>query len=273
MLAGDLELAALVLDLQEQARVLDRQGGLGGERSQELDDLRRELARGLPDHGEAAEQVILADEGNGEQGPVSGAHERTTHPTLGGCFQDVRHLDRLLYLRESSGRSFSFADRRGEHRLDDLGLKMLTGAWHEDLALLVVLVDHPGIGARELRGPGHDRAQHGLQIQGGTDRLARPRRAPEAPLPIVSARSVRACSSLEQPRVLDGDHRLVGEGLEQRDLVVGEPAGFAAGHRDRPDRLVVTKQRHHSHASVATGTSAWPAWLRAFEDRSGRRRY
>ena len=48
----------------------------------------------------------------------------------------------------------------------------------------------------------------------------------------------------EQAGVLDGDHRLVGEGLEERDLVVGEPAGLAAGHRDRPDRLVVTEQRH-----------------------------
>jgi hypothetical protein len=31
---------------------------------------------------------------------------------------------------------------------------VLGGPWHEDLALLIVLVDHPGIGARELRGPG-----------------------------------------------------------------------------------------------------------------------
>jgi hypothetical protein len=27
---------------------------------------------------------------------------------------------------------------------------------------------------------------------------------------------------LEQPHVLDGDHGLVGEGLEQRDVLVGE---------------------------------------------------
>ena len=27
---------------------------------------------------------------------------------------------------------------------------------------------------------------------------------------------------LEQPHVLDGDHRLVGEGFEKRDLFVGE---------------------------------------------------
>ncbi len=60
---------------------------------------------------------------------------------------------------------------------------------------------------------------------------------------------------LEQADVLDRDHGLVGEGLEERDLVVGEPAGLAAGHRDRPDRLVVTEHRHHDLASIATDTS------------------
>jgi hypothetical protein len=34
----------------------------------------------------------------------------------------------------------------------------------------------------------------------------------------------------QQAGVFDRDHRLIGEGLEERDLVVGEPAGFAARH-------------------------------------------
>ena len=178
---------------------------------------------GLPDHGEAAEQVILADEGNREQGPVPSANERATHSALGGRGQDVRHLDRLLHLREPSGRSLPFADGRGEHRLDDLGLKMLGGAWHEDLALLVVLVDHARVGARELRGPGHDRAQHGPEIQGGTDRLTdlaeRPKLAHRA-RQLLGPRF----ELLEQPHILDRDHRLVGEGLEQLDLAVRKQA-------------------------------------------------
>src|SRR5437870_862911 len=115
--------------------------------------------------------MILADERHREQGPVSGAHERVTHQALSGCFQDIRQLDRLMYLREPSCRSFPFSDWRGEHRLDDLGLKMLGGAEYEDLPLLVVLVDHAPVGARQLRGSRHNRAQHGFEIQGGTDRL------------------------------------------------------------------------------------------------------
>src|SRR4030095_7756704 len=98
-----LELGALVSDLKEETRILNRQGGLGRKRPQKLDDLWLKGASGLPDHGEAAEQVILADEGNREEGPVSGANERTTDSALGGRCQDVRHLDRLLDLCEPSG--------------------------------------------------------------------------------------------------------------------------------------------------------------------------
>ena len=36
----------------------------------------------------------------------------------------------------------------------------------------------------------------------------------------ASAAARASCASLEQARVLDRDHRLVGEGLEQRDLLV-----------------------------------------------------
>ena len=84
---------------------------------------------------------------------------------------------------------------------------------HEDLALLIVLVDHPGIGARELRGPGHDRAQHGPEIECGADRLtdlAERGQLPDRPRQLSGA----GLQLLEQPDILDGDDRLVGEGLE-----------------------------------------------------------
>ena len=60
---------------------------------------------------------------------------------------------------------------------------------------------------------------------------------------------------LEQPYVLDRDDRLVGKGLEECDLVVGEPAGLTAGHANRSDRLIVKQHRHHYKASVATDSS------------------
>ena len=47
----------------------------------------------------------------------------------------------------------------------------------------------------------------------------------------------------EQPRVLDGDHRLVGEGLEQRDVLVGEAADIVAANEDRADAFALPDHR------------------------------
>src|SRR5262245_34580191 len=60
---------------------------------------------------------------------------------------------------------------------------------------------------------------------------------------------------LEQPYILNGNHGLVGEGLEERNLIVRESPGLAAGHYDCSDRLVVMKQRHRGEALEATDTS------------------
>ena len=46
----------------------------------------------------------------------------------------------------------------------------------------------------------------------------------------------------EEPRVLDRDHRLVGEGLEQRDLSRAEGPHIGPVDRDGADRPAVAKQ-------------------------------
>src|SRR5215469_16484317 len=44
---------------------------------------------------------------------------------------------------------------------------------------------------------------------------------------------------VEQPRVLDGDDRLGGEVLDQRDLLVGKRPHFLAVDADGPDQLIL----------------------------------
>ena len=90
---------------------------------------------------------------------------------------------------------------------------------------------------------------------------------------------VRASSSLNRRTFSIGDDRLVGEGLEERDLVVGEPAGLAAGHRDRAERAAPSRSiGTTSQASVASGTRDVAPGFRVLGDRSavsgddGRRR-
>src|SRR6185369_13991820 len=129
------ELAALVLDLQEQTGVLNRQGGLGRKRPQKFDDRRRKSPGDLADYGQAAEQVILAHKRHSKQSPISGAHESATHPALGRRCQYVGDLVRLVYLREPPGRAFPFSDWRRKHRLYDVSLELLGGSWYENLAL------------------------------------------------------------------------------------------------------------------------------------------
>jgi len=52
---------------------------------------------------------------------------------------------------------------------------------------------------------------------------------------------VRARTS-EKARILDGDHRLVGEGLDELDLVFGERAHFGAPNEDQPNCLACVDQ-------------------------------
>ena len=59
----------------------------------------------------------------------------------------------------------------------------------------------------------------------------------------VSSR-LRASSSVKQARVLDGDDGLVGEGLEQLDVAVGESTGLSTTYQYDADGLVVAHHRY-----------------------------
>jgi hypothetical protein len=56
--------------------------------------------------------------------------------------------------------------------------------------------------------------------------------------------------SLEQSRVLDGNHGLEGEGLQQRDLARGECSYLGTRNCDRADGIAVTQHRHRHDASI-----------------------
>src|SRR5262249_4429432 len=54
---------------------------------------------------------------------------------------------------------------------------------------------------------------------------------------------------LEQSNILDRNHRLVGEGLEQRQLFIREGAGFESVDYNRANCLSATEQGHSEQAS------------------------
>src|SRR5262249_8232525 len=61
--------------------------------------------------------------------------------------------------------------------------------------------------------------------------------------------AVAGLQFLEQPRGLNGDDRLVGEGLQKSDLLVRERTNFGAWEPYRADRDAFTQQ---GNADVAT---------------------
>ena len=61
----------------------------------------------------------------------------------------------------------------------------------------------------------------------------------------------------EQPRVLDGDGRLVGEGLHQRDLAIAERPDLVSVDDDHPEQLV--RPEHGDRQDGADGLYLLPA--------------
>src|SRR5262249_23306593 len=55
----------------------------------------------------------------------------------------------------------------------------------------------------------------------------------------------------EQSHVLDSNDGLVGEGLQERNLLIGERAGVGTSHTDHSKRDTVTQHRYAESASEA----------------------
>ena len=176
---------------------------------------------------------------------VPASQQRPPQPTLVGAFRrDVRDLERLPRHRHLADGAFAPAQARRAQQRGLALVRIERRARRELFRALVVLEDRAPVRARELDGAADDRGEDGVEIERGADRASDIAEGGE--LLDRAGELLRPRLQLgQQAGVLDRDHRLIGEGLEERDLVVGEPAGFAAGHRDRPDRLVVTEQRHH----------------------------
>src|SRR5215204_6376443 len=69
---------------------------------------------------------------------------------------------------------------------------------------------------------------------------------------------------LEQSDVLDRDHRLIREGLDELDLVCGEGPNGASSKRDHADRLSLPHERHpEQRAEMAEALRLIPAivWI------------
>src|SRR4030095_365061 len=118
------------------------------------------------------------------------------------------------------------------------------------LRSLIVLVDNTAIRARELNRMINDRGEYCLKIQTQTDGLSHLSQGFQ-----FTNRSSQLVGSrfqfLEEPDVLNCNHRLVGKGFEQLDLLVREWAHLPAPNQNCPSGDTLAQERRRKRGPMA----------------------
>ncbi len=193
--------------------------------------------------------MVLAEEGDGQQRPVAGGGQRDrapgsdrSSPSMSAICTGSRRAAARPRMPSPLGMG------RWRMRVHELrGEVVARPQQAELLGALVVLVDGAAVRLGQLVGARGDGGQHGLQVQGGAQRLthlAERRQLLHRPAQLGRARLQLG----EEANVLDGDDRLVGEGLQQLDLLVRErrrtrPRISAMAPMRPPSRSMGTAER------------------------------
>ena len=257
------EVARARLHLVEQARVLDRDDGLVGEGLDEFDFPVAESDRLVSRHAENADRLHFADQGHPQPRPVGRAF-----PNLPRIF--------VVELREVGDvHDVSFAGRPGRRgisveppgRVGEVFAKRLRN-------IAVECARNEGrrpFAERSCRGSPRARrtavsisvcrtesqierrAADDLQHVGGRGLLLQRLRQIARP----------RLHLVEQAHVLDGDHGLIGEGLEEVDLALGEWASLPTCDHEYADNGIVALHRDSQRrAKVKAGASEARRYLR-----------
>ena len=240
------------LQLLEQPDVLDRDHRLVGEGLEEHDLAVGEALIGGAAKLDGAERHALAQQGHAEDGAEAHAlRVRAALGELGRLILHVRHVDgRGVQHRATPGVAAGQGQGEFAHRTDRN--RAVVGDEHEAVTIAAAhrgierlaqagralddRVEHRLDVGRRARDDPEDLAGRGLLLQGLGEVVV-----PRLQLP-------------EEPDVLERDHRLVREGLQQRDLGVGERLRSApALNRDRADRDPVADHRDREQGAEPDG--------------------
>ena len=212
-LAGGALLVERLLGLVEQAHVLEGDRRLIGERPQERDLPLAERPHLLAAQQDRSERLSFAIERRDEHGAMAETlgdvvAERVVR--AGG--EQVRHLDRPLFEHRATGQRLA-VDRQRIDVAHEVGRRALRRQQAQRVAVGQVHRRH-----RRVAQPGRalgDRLEHRLHVG---------RRARDHAQDFADRRLLfeRFLGLVEEADVLDRERRLVGEGLDQRDLLVGE---------------------------------------------------
>ncbi len=162
--AGRLELAALVLDLLEQAGVLDREHRLRGEGLEQPDHRGRELAGIAPADDQRAEDAILAQQRDADQRTEAAAAQQIVEAVLLVPIE-IRDLHGMPLRRAPTDHRVAEPDVRISQRGDHVFAEAVVRLRHEDFVGRVIDIDRAGVRPRQFDRVGDDGGQHRLQIE------------------------------------------------------------------------------------------------------------
>src|SRR5215472_769702 len=116
--------------------------------------------------------------------------------------------------------------------------------------IAIVQEDYAKHGLAQARGALNNRIEHRLGIcrRSGDDVKHLARRS--LMFERVGQLALLRLHLIEQPHVLDRDHRLVSKGSDQLDLLVGKRLDPLSRDCDHPDRHLLAQQRHAQHGTT-----------------------
>ena len=170
-LARRLELLALLLDLLEQARILDRQHRLRGEGLQQRYRGIRKQAAFRAAHHQRADHLLIADQRHAEIRMYAFAQHEFAQAVTRFLF-NIGYLHRTALLEaarahRSAGDSSARLVQRHQHRLTDAVIRLR----HQELSFIIQYIDGAILGAGNFDRLRDDFFQHLLHIKRRIHRL------------------------------------------------------------------------------------------------------
>ena len=241
-----LGLAAAVLGLVVEAGVLEGDGGLVGERLEELDRRLAEDAAEAVGDGDGADRTVLDEQGHGQHRAVVGALE-----LLAGALavddarigQHVGRRDRRLLLHGEPARPV--AARQHEDPVECAVGRHRAGDHHEVVGLRLEVVDAGRSDVEQIAHVFGDPLRHRLDLEG----------LREQPQEVGQSlgRAAARLAAREQPRVPDRHRRLGHQAVQQLGIVVVEIERCGPGEREHAQDLVLEEDRHGVRAVQVAG--------------------
>jgi hypothetical protein len=220
----------------------NRDDRLSGEGLEERDLALRERTRAGASRGHRTDSLPLLQHRHGDAAP-KGCPRLRRDPVL-GVVSNVRDMDDAV--RQDGPSGCTPVARRHWEGAPDRSSRLRVDVRQRGNVNELAVEPHNCAGAcpAQVHRTLGDCVEHWLDIG---------RRARDHPQDVGRGRLLleRLFRLVEQPNVLDRDHGLVGEGLEQGDLPVQITPGLGTPNGDRPEDGALSQQRHHEDAPVS----------------------